>query len=177
MSPRWRVWLVFWTGVVALGAGMMLGHGVILAIGLGLAGLSGVGTLGHGREAGVPAPELGGSTDSRAPALPGNWKQTLFGRRRRGGHPSMDTASLAGAGGARLSQLTTRRGHRIVVLDTGRRRRLLVYGPGERPGVLTWAVELDADEADGVATLLQNRAAVGVPAGLERAVAATSEEM
>jgi hypothetical protein len=146
-------------GVVTLLAGMALGHALMLAIGLGLAGLSGIGTPMRRQDACLDPQQVGGGADG---AEPHEVQEIEVGRRVRREAPAVDDSGVADD--VRMSVFETRRSQRVVVLADERRRHVLVYETGAEPGMPICALELEADEADQVASLLQSRSVAGEPA-------------
>lgn len=162
-TGRRRMWLLT-AAALTLGTGIAFAHGLLIAAGLVLAGLSGLGKPATG----CPPPEMGAGTDG--PRRPGHEDWTCTGGARRE-HPDMDITHTTVPGTGTLHHLVTRGGQRFGVLTTHGTRQLLVYEPGDNPDVPAQTIDLDADEADQIAGLLHTRPLADRVAALERIVA------
>lgn len=174
-TPR-RVWLMLGAATVTLAVGTVLGHGLLIATGLVLAGTAGLGSPHGGRGTWFSPSRLGAGTDGLLDQVHADSEVTeaVPGTRRE--PPAMDLTHTTVPGTGRLTHLVTRGGQRLGVLTTDETRQLLVYQPHTDPDVPAQAIDLDADEADQVAALLHSPSIVDRLDVLERAVAAVTRE-
>ncbi|GAB3439828.1 hypothetical protein [Actinophytocola sediminis] len=178
-TPR-RVWLMLTAAAVTLAVGIALGHGVLIAVGLVLAGTTGLGGRDDRPATWFSPSDVGAGTDGqrirfRADSTVSTADRDMYiGMRRES--PAMNVTHTTVPGTGRLAHLVTRGGQRLGVLTTDDTRQLLVYEPAVDPDVPVQVIELDADEADQVAAMLHSPSIVDRLDVLERTVAAVTKE-